>query len=125
MRILLAISALIMLTTTALAQNGIVRGRVYNQLNNETIPFANVVIQGTTKGAVTDLDGNFEITGLTPGEYNFEVSYVGFKKQVVFEVQVTNSRPAIIEFPLAEEVETLEGVEVVASPFYKPDESPV
>ncbi|HAA12750.1 MAG TPA: ferric aerobactin receptor [Cytophagales bacterium] len=125
MKTFLAIAAYFILITTALGQNGMVRGRVFNQLNNETIPFANVVIQGTTKGAVTDLDGNFEITGLTPGEYNFEVSYVGFKKLVVFEVQVTNSRPAIIEFPLVEEVETLEGVEVVASPFYKPDESPV
>ena len=125
MKKLLSIAVMVCLSGIAWAQSGVIRGKVYNQLNNETIPFANVVLQGTTKGASTDLDGNYEIRGLEPGLYNLEVTYVGFKKLVVFEVQVTNSRPAIVEFPLEEEVNTLEGVEVVASPFYKPDESPV
>ncbi len=107
------------------AQNGIIRGEVFNQLTNEPIPFANVVIQGTTTGVVTDINGKFEFTALTPGLFNLEVSYVGYKPKVIFEVEVTNSRPAIVKFPLTEDATQLEGVEVTAKGFERKMESPL
>jgi len=47
------------LATLVQAQDVRVYGSVTNSLNNEPIPFANVVIDGTTIGATTDFDGNF------------------------------------------------------------------
>ena len=38
------------------------------------VPCASVVIDGTTTGTVSDLDGNFEIKGLTPGTYKLKIS---------------------------------------------------
>lgn len=110
----------------AAAQNGIIRGRVFNKVNNEPVPFANIVIQGTTTGVAADENGKFEITGLQPGEYNVEASFVGFKTLTLFEVQVTNSRPEVVQFPLEEEAQRLEEVQVTASNlFYKSEESPL
>ncbi len=88
------------LSTNALAQNGILRGRVKDAINNEGIPLATIGLQNTGKGLKSDLEGNFEFTKLTPGLYNVEVSYVGYKKKVVYEIAVDNSKPTFIEILL-------------------------
>ncbi len=117
---------LVLLATGHLAaQNGIIRGTVTNRLNNEPIMFANLQVEGTTKGTTTDIDGNYEITGLDPGLYNLTVTYVGFNDQTIYEIQVTNSKPAVVDFQLEEVTETLQEVVVKAAPFRKTEESPV
>lgn len=67
MRLTIISIFLIMASIYATAQEGVVRGKVVDATNNEPLPFVNVVIMGTTTGAVTDLDGNFQIFGLNPG----------------------------------------------------------
>lgn len=110
---------------TAAAQTGIVEGKVTDVNSNEPIPFANVVLQGTTIGAATDLDGNYKITGIKPDLYNAEVSYLGYKTKVEYEVQVFNNKPALVNFKIEEDSKTLEAVVVKANPFEKKEESPV
>ena len=90
----------LLLPFNILAQNGVIKGRVYNSINNEPVPFANVVIQGTANGASTDFDGLYEIGGLEPGNYNVECTVVGFAPKTVFEIQVSNARSATVDFPL-------------------------
>ncbi len=111
--------------TQLFAQNGIIKGRVFDPINNEGIPFANVVIQGTTNGTTTDESGNYTIENLVPDLYNLAVSYVGYKSQVIFEVEVSNARAAIVDIPLEPNTELLKAVEVKADPFSKTEESPV
>ncbi|MGB0165612.1 MAG: TonB-dependent receptor domain-containing protein [Luteibaculum sp.] len=55
--------------------------------SGETIIGASVVIEGTTTGASTDLDGKFEIKA-QPGTYNIEVSFISFQRIKVSDVQV-------------------------------------
>lgn len=126
MKKLLTTFVLLLVSLVAVAQQGVIKGKVYNKINNEAIGFANLLVQGSTTGTTADVDGNYILTGLTPGQYNLEVSFVGYKKQVVYEIQVTNARPAIVDVALEEESTQLEAVEVEASnTFYKPDESPL
>ncbi len=115
----------VLLPFSVLAQNGVIKGSIINKVNNETIPFATVIIQGTTTGAVADIDGKYVIRGLEPGLYNLEASYVGFEPATVYEVQVTNSREAIVDFALKESAQNLEEVKIVASPFTKTAETPL
>ena len=112
-------------TIVAFSQNGIIKGRVSNIINNEPVMFANVLVLGTDKGVATDIDGNYEITGLEPGLYDIRVSYLGFKDFTFYEIQVYNSRPAIVNIELEENTQTLEEVVVKASPFKKTEESPL
>ncbi|EAY25970.1 TonB-dependent receptor [Microscilla marina] len=118
--------AIMLISSLAWAQSGKISGRVFDKKNNESIPFATVVIQGTSNGVTTDIDGKYALTGLKGGLYNLEVSYIGFKKKVVFEVEVTPARPAIANIGLEEETTKLETVTVTASSsFLKTTESPV
>jgi hypothetical protein len=117
---------LLLMPGSLAAQTGIIKGKVFNKINNESVPSANVVIQGSSIGVVTDLDGNYQISNLAPGQYNLEVSFVGFKSVTVFEVQVSTSRPALVDVGLEEEAKTLDAVEIVASNrFFKSEESPL
>ena len=63
------------------AQNtGVVSGKLTDkEFNNEPLAFANVLIQGTTKGTTSDFDGNYNIDGLEPGNYVVLFSFVGYK----------------------------------------------
>ena len=106
-------------------QNGVIKGTITNSLNNEPVGFANVLVLGTDFGAVTDFDGNYEITGIEPGLYDVRASYIGFNDLTEYEIQVTNSKPAVVDFALEEFSTQLEEVVVKASPFKKTEESPV
>ena len=107
------------------AQSGTIKGTIRNALNNEPLPFVNVIIENTDQGTVTDDNGYYEITGLTAGIYNIRASFIGFREQVAFEIQVTYAKPAVLDFLLEEAAEQLVEVVVKADPFRKTEESPV
>ncbi len=56
--------------------------------NDQPLPFANVLIKGTTKGTTTDFDGLYTIDNLEPGTYTLEFSFVGYEtldKEVIIK----------------------------------------
>lgn len=115
----------ISLQTIAFAQSGIIKGRILNAINNEPVMFANVLLVDTERGVASDVEGFYEIANLEPGLYDLKVTYLGYKDQTIFEIQVTNSKPAIVNIALEENTTTLEEVVVKATPFQKTEESPV
>ncbi|MDI1321582.1 MAG: TonB-dependent receptor [Algoriphagus sp.] len=103
---------------------GVIRGKISNPVNNEPVPFANVLILNTDLGAVSDENGLYEINDIPPGLYNVRASFVGYKVQTIFEVQVTLARPVQLDFQLEEEASELNEV-VVSSEFSRSEETPV
>ncbi len=61
----------------AYAQQGVIRGQVIDRDTREGLPGANIVVQGTTLGAATDIEGRYEIANVPAGTYTVSVSYVG------------------------------------------------
>ena len=61
----------------ALAGNPI-RGFLVDVTSSEPLPVANVILEGTNRGAFTNLDGYFVIDQLTPGVYTLLLSHVGY-----------------------------------------------
>ena len=118
-------SLLLLLSFFGEAQSGIIKGNVVNALNNEPIGFANILVLERGKGTTTDIDGNYQILDLEPGLYNIRASFIGFDEKTIYEIQVSNAKPAIINFSLEEATEQLEEVVVKASPFKKTEESPL
>lgn len=56
-------------------------------LNNEAMPFVNVMIKGTTNGVATDMDGKYELTVPT-GNHILVISFVGYETvEIPFEVK--------------------------------------
>jgi hypothetical protein len=69
-------------------QTGKIAGRVSDAATNEPLIGANVVIQGTTLGASTDLDGFYTINNIPPGTYTVVVNFIGYRRLVTTNVVV-------------------------------------
>lgn len=113
-----------LLQTPIWGQNGLIKGRILDAKNNQPIIGASVGIPSLGLGSISNLEGEYKIANLEPGFYTITVSYLGYESQSRSEIQVTNSRPANIDFFLEEESEAIEEVVVKASPFKQKAESP-
>ncbi|NBR14639.1 MAG: TonB-dependent receptor, partial [Crocinitomicaceae bacterium] len=124
MKFSLLVLSILFLPFTFLAQSGVIKGRVYNNLNNKPVPDAKVLVIDQAKGAITLEDGTFEISGLNPGVYSIKATSVGFKELVLNEIIVTNARSIELDFALEELVLEQKEVTVKATPFVRKSESP-
>ncbi len=116
---------LVALATGVFAQSGVIKGRVIDVSSNEPLPFTNIIINGTTIGSTSDMDGNFIFTGVAPGYYRLTASSVGYETVISDEFQVTNARTTFTDIPMKEKPVALETVVVRATPFRRVEESPV
>ena len=73
-----------------------ISGKVTNE--NLPLPYANIILDSTTKGAVTDENGKFIITNVSQGTYNIAVSFTGFTTQKK-RIAISNS-DVVINFEL-------------------------
>lgn len=63
---------------TSLAQQGKIKGFVYDKATGEPVLFTSVYLKGTSLGAATDVNGYYLISNIPPGEYTLMVTYLGF-----------------------------------------------
>lgn len=77
----------LLITAISFSQNkGTVSGILTDKdSNNQSLPFANVLIKGTTIGTNTDIDGKYALAVL-PGNYTVQFSFVGYES---VEIPVT------------------------------------
>ena len=101
-----------------------IKGIVTDAFSGQPISYANVAIWNSTRGAVTDSVGRFEITEVQPGTYRLQSSFIGYKSFVTAEFQVTN-KDIFIPIELEESSQSIEEVNIVATPFRKTAESPL
>ena len=74
----LVISAVVVFVSTIAAfAQGSVKGKVLDKQTDEVMEFVNVVVETPAgklvKGAITDVSGQFYITGLKDGNYQLQV----------------------------------------------------
>jgi len=97
-----------------IAQN--LTGKLSGTVSSDGQPLvgANVVLEGTSSGAASDVNGTYYIFDVQPGTYTLRVNYIGYKAQIVSNVRVTIGLTTIQDFEM--EVAAVEGetVEVVA-----------
>ena len=67
-------------TNYSAQQNKVVKGRVIDQ-NGDAVIGASVLVKGTTRGTITDVDGNFSVD-VAKGE-SLVISYIGFVEQEI------------------------------------------
>lgn len=104
---------------------GTIKGKVVDEISQEPIPFANVVVQGSQLGSATDIDGNFQINKVPFGYQKLEVSVVGYAPKTSTDVLVTKANTPYIEIGLSATATQLKEVVVQTSKFKKTEESPV
>ncbi len=92
---------LLAMPALAFAQNsGKLAGRIVDSDTGDGLPGATVVIEGTSFGTATDLDGNYFIIGVPVGTYNVLASFVGFQTRKVEDVQISTGYTREIDFVL-------------------------
>ena len=74
---------LLLNTIFSFAQNGIVKGFVYDKANGEPIIYTNVVIKQLNMGVQTDINGYFTFSQLKPGSYTIMVPFMGYDTALV------------------------------------------
>jgi len=77
-RIIFIISFLCLAQGVVFAQNGTIRGNVYDQKTGEPIILGNVRLQGTNYGTNTDENGFFSLGNLPANTYKLVASYIGY-----------------------------------------------
>jgi len=89
---------------------GKIAGQVKDSQTGEALVGVNVVVEGTSSGAATNLDGFYNILNLPPGKYTLSASAVGYNKKTVTNVSVSIDQTTTIDFLVSSQV--VEGEEV-------------
>lgn len=97
-----------------LAQNGTLRGNVYDKNTGEPIIFCNVSLEGTKLGATTDYDGFFVISNIPVGDYRLIATYIGFDSSYT-DITLKNGGVIYKKITLEESSITLGEVSVSAA----------
>ncbi len=111
----LIIPALFILSVAlpGLSQTGSkISGTVQDATNGDPLPGANVLLQGTSIGASTDINGKYEIRSVVPGSYSVRVTYIGYEPLDV-SVAVTGGKDVNQDFRL--QPVALKGQEVIVT----------
>lgn len=98
------VSALI---TTSWAQTRSVTGKVTSAEDGSTLPGVNVILQGTTTGTVTDIDGNYTVNVPEEGA-TLSFSFIGFTTQ-----EVATGARSVVDVQMESDVQQLSELVVV------------
>ncbi|NUQ81928.1 MAG: TonB-dependent receptor [Bacteroidetes bacterium] len=97
------------ISSPVFAQTGKIAGKITDQQSGEELIGASVLVVGTSLGAATDFEGNYNILNVPPGVYTLRVSYVGYSSKTISNVRVSIGLTARIDVQLSAEVLALEG----------------
>jgi hypothetical protein len=121
---LMALSLALAGGTAQSASTGKIQGTLTDAQTGEPLPGANVVIDGTQRGAVTDASGYFVILLVDPGTYDMTGSMVGYDSQRQTGVRVQSDFTTTINFSIREaSLELGEMVVIAERPAVEPDKT--
>ena len=90
---------------------GKIVGTVIEETSGTPLIGANVILMNTSQGASADMQGNYTISGVQPGNYQISASYLGYEEEVL-EVTVQANQVTAVDFSLKESATELSGVTV-------------
>lgn len=97
MRNLLVIIMILFTSLMFGQESGALKGTILDEeVNNEPLMFASVMLKDTDIAVETNLHGNFEIDGLVPGLYTLIISYPGYEERHL-PVEVTLDEVSYIQ----------------------------
>ena len=105
----LALIIIVAFPAIAFAQTGVIRGEVIDAENGEVLIGANVIVQGTDKGASTDIDGRYVIRNVPAGDHTIIFRYLGFETK---QLDVTIEDGETLELNMELSGTTIQGEEI-------------
>ena len=103
-----------LLSFITFAQSGIITGTVNDGEYNDILPFANVIIKDSQRGALSDFEGKYSLE-LKPGIYTVQFSFVGYQTLEINEVIVKNGETTVVDVTLKASTAKLDEVIITTS----------
>jgi len=104
---------ILMFSIPSVAQ-GILRGNVIDAETGESLIGATVMLKGTTTGAATDLDGNYNVPNIAAGKYTVLCQYISYEPLVFENVEIEDGKVTLLNAQLSTVSVGLEEVQIKA-----------
>jgi len=90
----------------------VIKGIVTDRDSKSSLPGVNIIIVDSNPimGAVTDENGNFKLTGISPGRHSLQVSMIGYETLIYKDIVVTSSKAVFVEISMGQNIKSLEMV---------------
>lgn len=108
---LATITILLTLFVTVHAQKSSIRGNVYDKDTGEPVAFANVILRGSGLGALTDIEGFYNVPNVPAGQYQLVVTYISYDS-IVMDITVKQGEIINKMFYLQPSANTLQEVSI-------------
>lgn len=102
----------LLFSLAAFSQTGTIKGTIKDETTGETIIGANIFLEGTTQGAVTDIEGNFTIPKVKVGKYNLLISYISYISKTIPAIDVYPDQSTVVNTVLKDASQELETVKI-------------
>ncbi len=102
-------------TSNSQTARGVIMGVVKEKDTNAVLPGANMILEGTTLGAASDLNGRYLIRAVPPGTYSLRATVIGYLPNVVSSVKVSAGDTVRLNFVLSQTTIDVPEVVVTAS----------
>lgn len=112
-KLLFALLLLVVTLTSALAQNGYLRGKVSDAETGETLLGSTISKEGTTIGTVADFDGNYSLP-LTAGTHTIVFQSVSYQTKTIKNVNIIAGEVTTLDVNLTTDVGELAEVVITA-----------
>jgi len=114
---------LLLFSSVALsATSGKISGRVIDIKTEKPLSGTNIIVENSSMGAYTDVDGYYVILNVAPGEYDLRAEMIGYAKQKIQNANVRIDLTTNIDFKLTTKTIGMEEIIVEAKrPIVKPD----
>jgi outer membrane receptor for ferrienterochelin and colicin len=90
---------------------GKLSGKIKDAETGDALVGANIVLEGTTFGAATNLEGEYVILNIPPGRYNVKVSFIGYETTKITNVVIIVDQTTLLSVEL--KPQTLQVGEVI------------
>lgn len=102
-----SLSIIMMLFTIVFGYSQSISGTITDE-SGMPVPGANVILSSTSKGGVTDFDGNYTINDVENGTYTIEASYVGYATTT--KSVTVDGEDVVVDIVMQEDAQSLDQV---------------
>ncbi|MCH2044973.1 MAG: TonB-dependent receptor [Saprospiraceae bacterium] len=114
MKFISIIFIIALLSLSLHAQKGSISGTILEAESGYTVIGASVMLQGTSLGTATDLDGLYAFSDVDPGTYSVEITYIGYESKIIEDIEVKANEVTTLDVTLGNAPVEIEVVTVSA-----------
>lgn len=113
--LLLAFGSIVLLSSYSFAASGSIEGTVFDKKSRETLVGAQIILEGTTIGAVSNFDGHFLIDNVKPGIYTVKVTYISYNTVIFEKISIASNKRAVLNVEMEEATINIGDITVTAT----------